>query len=561
VGCTARGSIPRSFEPPSGGFFNRHAFMTSHETLDDYQVLIPDLLASHARFQPRKEAVICGDVRRSWAEFDANISRVAHALAAQGLGRGDKVAVLMGNSVEILEVVFGIVRAGACAVPLSGLLTGDQLAALISDSGAVAAFATPEFQAKLDSASTAPGCLRAHLKVLHGAPVLPAGWKSLDDFVAHQPTHQPDVRLHQDDPFNIIYSSGTTGLPKGIVQTHRARLHWAFSNAIEMGFRDTSRALTTTSLYSNGTWLMMLPVLFAGGTLVVMPGFDVSRFLALLSEERITHTFLVPSQSLMVLSHPALEGFDRARDAAPLEVILSAGSPLRTETKRELIERFGPRVIELYGFSEGFASMLKPWHPAEKFNTVGTPVMGFEIRILDDEGRELARGEIGEIAAYGAGMMREYHGRPEETARLIWRDERRRTFIRSGDIGRLDADGFLSILDRKKDMIISGGFNVFPADIEQIVASHPAVQDVTVIGIPHERWGETPLALVILHDLQASASAPSKTDLMAWANQRLAKHQRLGALEFRTSFPRNALGKVLKKDLREPYWAGAGRTI
>ena len=188
---------------------------------------------------------------------------------------------------------------------------------------------------------------------------------------------------------------------------------------------------------------------------------------------------------------------------------------------------------------------------------MGAAVMGLRFRDLEDGGRALPRGEVGVVAAYDAGMMREYHGRPEETARLIWRDERGRTFMRSGDIGRLDTDGFLSILDRKKDMIISGGFNVFPADIEQIVAAHPAVQDVTVIGIPHDRWGETPLALVILREPESVDA----TTLMAWSNERLAKHQRLGALEFREAFPRNALGKVLKKDLRTPYWAEAGRTI
>ncbi|MEY4864175.1 MAG: hypothetical protein RLZ51_2270 [Pseudomonadota bacterium] len=531
--------------------------MSTHDTLDDAQVFITELFASHARFQPLKEAVVCGEVRRNWGEFDANISRVAHALLGAGLQQGDRVAVLMGNCVEMLEAVFGIVRAGGCAVPLSGLLTGDQLAALITDSGAIGAIATVDFQARLDTASTPAEGLRPGLRVLHGAAGPVAGWMPLADFLSGMPTGLPHVRLRQSDAFNIIYSSGTTGLPKGIVQTHRARLHWAFSNAIEMGFRDTSRALTTTSLYSNGTWLMMLPVLFAGGTLVVMPGFDVARFLGLLREERITHTFLVPSQSLMVLAHPALAGFEVARDAPGLEVILSAGSPLRSDTKRAVIERFGNRVIELYGFSEGFASMLKPWHPAEKFSTVGTPVMGFEIRILDDEGRELPRGEIGEIAAYGGGMMREYHGRPEATAQLIWKDERGRSFIRSGDIGRLDAEGFLSILDRKKDMIISGGFNVFPADIEQVVAGHPAVQDVTVIGIPHERWGETPLALVIARE----GIQVSPTELMAWANERLAKHQRLGAVELRSDFPRNALGKVLKKDLRSPYWVALGRTL
>jgi acyl-CoA synthetase (AMP-forming)/AMP-acid ligase II len=201
--------------------------------------------------------------------------------------------------------------------------------------------------------------------------------------------------------------------------------------------------------------------------------------------------------------------------------------------------------------------MLKPWHPASKFDTVGTPVLGFEIRILDDEGNDLPRGQVGEIAGYGAGIMKGYHGKPAETAKLVWRDERGRTFIRSGDIGRMDEDGFLTIVDRKKDMIISGGFNVFPKDIEEVVGRHEAVMDVTVIGIPHDKWGETPLALVI----RRPGAAATEAEVMAWANERLGKHQRLGGVEFRDDFPRNALGKVLKKDLRGPYWEGAGTKI
>jgi acyl-CoA synthetase (AMP-forming)/AMP-acid ligase II len=247
-----------------------------------------------------------------------------------------------------------------------------------------------------------------------------------------------------------------------------------------------------------------------------------------------------------VLADPAIE----TADTSSLQVMLSAGSPMRRETKRETIRRFGNKLHEIYGFSEGFATMLKPHHPESKFDTVGTPVLGFELRILDDAGRELPRGEIGEIAGYGAGIMKGYHNRPEQTAALIWRDARGRSFIRSGDIGRLDADGFLSIVDRKKDMIISGGFNVFPADIEQIVAGHPAVLDVSVIGVPHDKWGETPLALVVTKPGMTLEAA----ELKDWANARLAKHQRLVAVEFREEFPRNALGKVLKRLLRDPYW-------
>jgi acyl-CoA synthetase (AMP-forming)/AMP-acid ligase II len=315
-----------------------------------------------------------------------------------------------------------------------------------------------------------------------------------------------------------------------------------------MRFSDRSRALTTTSLYSNGTWLMMLPVLFSGGTCVVMPAFDPMAFSKMVADEKITHTFMVPAQFIALLQTDM-----GPYDLSTLEVILCAGSPLRRETKRQVIERMGDKLIELYGFSEGFATMLKPGAPADKFDTVGIPVLGFEVRILDESGQALGPGEIGEIAGYGPGMMSGYHGKAGETAALIWQDERGRTFIRSGDIGRQDEDGYLTLVDRKKDMIISGGFNVFPADLEEILGQHADVLDATVIGVPHERWGETPLALVILRP-GAIFDSPS---MLSWCNERLAKHQRLSNIETRPDFPRNALGKVLKRILREPYWVNA----
>ena len=314
-----------------------------------------------------------------------------------------------------------------------------------------------------------------------------------------------------------------------------------------MSFNSECKSLTTTALYSNGTWLMMLPTLFVGGTLHVMNGFDPKAFVNLVQKERITHTFLVPPQFSAILS---LENIQKDSFNS-LKTILSAGSPLRLDIKENILRRISENLFELYGFSEGFATMLKPYDQRKKFGSVGTPVLGFEIKIIDEEGKECSSNIAGEIAGYGAGMMKEYYGEVELTKDLIWTDNRGRSFIKSGDIGSLDEDGFLTILDRKKDMIISGGLNVFPVDIEEIVGKHPDVIDVTVIGVPHEKWGETCVALIIPKD----GAEIDCDEIKNWSNEKLAKHQRLDKVEVRVEFPRNALGKVLKRVLREPYWS------
>ena len=511
--------------------------------LDTAHIYIPDIFTRHGSDRATQEAVVCGEVRRTWRDFNGNMNRVANRLLAMEVGKGDKVGVLMGNSVDILEVMFGVVKSGACVVPISGLLTGEQMAHLLADSGACVVIASPEFIERLEPhRGTLTQMVSTGWIAVNGDS---PSWLGYTDWLGSSPSTTPAVVYDPDQDFNIIYSSGTTGLPKGIVQAHRARSHWAVSNAIEMGFRDHSRALTTTSLYSNGTWLMMLPVLFAGGTCVVMPTFNPTEFLATLASERITHTFMVPAQFIAV--QECVETPAGATDH--LEVMLCAGSPLRRETKRKAIERFGPVLYELYGFSEGFATMLKPGSPESKFHTVGTPVLGFDVRIIDDEGQVLGAGEVGEIAGYGAGMLSRYHDRPEATQAMVWLDDRGRTFVRSGDIGYLDEDGFLILVDRKKDMIISGGFNVFPADLEAVIGTHPAVLDCTVIGVAHPKWGETPLALVI----PRSDAQVSTDELKQWCNERLAKHQRLADLQWRDDFPRNALGKVLKRELRQAF--------
>ncbi|HYD69153.1 class I adenylate-forming enzyme family protein [Azospirillum sp.] len=512
-------------------------------TFDDINLFLPDVWAGHARRTPNKPAVVCGERRVTWAEFNGTMNRLANALLSSGLRRGDRVAVLVSSSVEAIEAMFGVVKAGACLIPCSSLLTPDQLAVLLNDGGAEFLIVSADLRHLIDPIRDRLPALRADGCI--GVGFEGGGWRSYTGFLEGASDAEPDVRFAMGDVFSIMYSSGTTGLPKGVVHTHRARQYFCVSNAVEMRFDSTARALTSTALYTAGTWLMVMPVLFVGGTLHIMPRFTPQDFLNTVARERITHTFIVPSQITMTLAETRLED----HDLSSLRTVLSAGSPLRPDLKAKVLSHLGHAFYELYGFTEGTSTLLRPEEHEAKFLSVGSPLIGQEIAIVDGEGRRLPPGEPGEIAGHGPGLLREYHGKPEETAAAIWRDERGRTFVRSGDIGRLDADGYLTILDRKKDMIITGGLNIFPADIEKVVSEHPDVLDITVVGVAHEKWGETPVGVAVLRD-GATATAD---ELLAWANARLAKHQRLTRLDIRAELPRNALGKVLKRELRKEF--------
>jgi long-chain acyl-CoA synthetase len=513
--------------------------------LDQPSLNVVDVISTHAKFRRTRTAFVCGERRVTWEAFDKRVSKVANALLDGGLNKGDKVALLTLSNIEALEILFGTLRAGGVIVPISALLQPEMIATLIEDSGSKFLFVASPLQALstpiLGSLGSIP---EKHRIAIHFKD---EAYQPYETFIAAAPETAPAVNLQNEDECNIIYSSGTTGLPKGIVITHQARSLVALATAVEYRVDSASTILITTPPFTNATWVILLPSVLAGAITVLMPSFSPQGFLETVQKERATHTLMVPTQYHVILELPDFEKYD----LTSLRIMISVGAMLPLPLKRRILEKMGPGLLELYGLTEGVGTALKPEDMQEKTGSVGTPLASTDIRIIDEEGNELPGGEVGEIIGYSPVMMKGYLNRPEATAEIIWRDERGRTYIRTGDMGRIDEDGFLYIMDRKRDMIVSGGLNVFASDIEEVFLQHPEVLDVAVIAVPHEKWGETPLALV----RPRTGAAATEDDLKAWANGRLAKHQRVDAVKLRgEDFPRNALGKVLKRQLRLPYW-------
>jgi long-chain acyl-CoA synthetase len=472
---------------------------------------ICELVRLHAAQRPDHAALLQDERRVTYGELDRRMDRIASGLQHQGVGDGERIAICAHNSIEYALLFLGALRAGVVPALIPPNLAPETIDAMAADSGAHALLREADLARLPD----------------HGAaPSEPA--------IA--PTHA----------FNIIYSSGTTGVPKGIVQPASMRWrHMQRGLANEMGPQATT--LIATPLYSNTTLVAFFPTLALGGAVVLMAKFDAGEYLELAGRHRATHTMLVPVQYQRILAVP---GFDR-HDLSSFRIKLSTSAPFAAELKREVLDRWPGGLVEYYGTTEGGATCILAAHlHPDKLHTVGPPGPGVELKLLDEDGREVARGEAGEVAGHSGAMMTGYHNRPEETAKAEWFDAGGKRFIRTGDVGRFDEDGFLTLIDRRRDMIISGGFNVFPSDLEAVLRAHPAVAETVVVGMPSARWGETPVAFVV-----PRAGGVESGELLAWANARLGKVQRLAAVELLAELPRNAIGKILKRTLRDA-WQG-----
>jgi long-chain acyl-CoA synthetase len=481
--------------------------MTPEGRLAEAFGTLGELVALHAARAPAGDALVQDARRLDYASLDRLSQRVAAGLRLRGLEHGDVLAICAPASIEYVVMFLGGLRAGVTVAPIPPTLTTAAIDGMIRDCGAKA--------------------------VYRGGAI--EEWTAGDEFTSRE--------IEPSDAFNIIYSSGTTGTPKGIVQPHAMR--WAhMQRGPAYGYSRDSTTLVSTPLYSNTTLVSLFPALATGGTVVLMPKFEASAYLALCERQRVTHAMLVPVQYRRLL---ALADFGRY-DLSSFRMKFSTSAPFAAALKAQVLERWPGGLIEYYGMTEGGGTaVLRAHEHPDKLHTVGQPAPGHDMRVIDERGRELPRGESGEIVGRSGSMMTGYHNRPEETAAVQWFDASGRRFIRTGDIGRFDAEGFLVLLDRSKDVIISGGFNIYPSDLEAVLASHPEVLEAAVVAKPSEDWGETPFAFVALR----RAGAIDAADLLRWTNERLGRMQRLAGLRMMEALPRNATGKVLKRELRD----------
>ena len=371
--------------------------------------------------------------------------------------------------------------------------------------------------------------------------------KPFDEWLAAPGAVPLPVTVEPESPFNLIYSSGTTGTPKGIVQPHGMRwMHML--RGIPYGYGPDAVTVLATPLYSNTTLVAFFPALGLGGTVVLMGKFDAAAYLALAERYRATHTMLVPVQYQRIM---ALPEFAR-HDLSSFRMKFSTSAPFPAVLKADVLARWPGGLIEFYGMTEGGGTCILEAHRhLDKLHTVGQPAEGHDMRVIDDYGHAVAVGEAGEVVGHSPTMMTGYHNQPRRTREAEWYAPEGKRFIRTGDVGRFDTDGFLTLFDRKKDMIISGGFNIYSSDLEAQLLEHAAVGEAAVIGVPSTRWGETPIAFVV----RRAGEDLSAVDLREWMNARVSKTQRLADLICVDELPRNALGKILKRELRERYFA------
>ena len=508
------------------------------------------IVAAHARLRPHK--IGTRDSRRTltFAQWNARACRLANGLRARGLKRGDRVALLAYNRVEWMEIYVALAKAGLVAVPLNFRLVGPEIRYIAEHCQARAFIVQDTLADRVEA-------LRDELDVaadawIHLGDTTPAGWTDYEALIAGSSAAEPGVDVQPTDPWALMYTSGTTGKPKGAIRNHHGNALMSLVTALDMSMTVDDTALLVMPMCHANSLNFLCTFTYLGATCAIddRKSFDPEALLATMAAQHVTFTSLVPTHYVMALGLPAAV---KARyDVSRVRKLMISSAPARKETKLAIMEHFAnSQLYELYGSTEaGWVTLLRPDEQIEHLGSVGREWTGSRpIRLLDTEGNEVPDGAVGELFSCTPYAFDGYLNDPVKTAEALRGD-----YCSVGDMARRDEHGFIHLVDRKSNMIISGGENVYPSEIEGVLARHPGVQDVAVVGVPHEKWGEAVHAVLVLRD----GAAVTEADVLAWCRDKMAGYKRPQSVSFMADadLPRTATGKIQHRLLRERLSAG-----
>jgi acyl-CoA synthetase (AMP-forming)/AMP-acid ligase II len=510
---------------------------------------LADIPRVHAAARGNQVAVDCEGRTLTYAELDRRSRQAAGLLAEAGVRPGERIGWLGRSTEAFFEIFFGAALSRVCLAPINNRLAVPEIAFILQDSGANLFFVTPSF---FETARQVVAQVDRPIRLIAvgGEAEGFEAYEALRDR-AQVPAFEPQ---DPGDDLLQLYTSGTTGLPKGV----------RLNNANYQSFLDLRTQVEGFDYGEDDTVLIVMPLfhvagtnisfsgLAAGGRVILLPEFSPGKVLELIGAEKVAHVFLVPAMINMCLQAPEIEG----ADLSSMKTVAYGASPIGEAVLAKATERFGCGFIQFYGMTEstGAGTFLKPAdHVGELLRSCGKPWPQMDVKILKDDGSEAETGEIGEIAIWGQMVMAGYWNREEATAQTVTSEG----WLKTGDAGFKDAAGYVFVHDRVKDMIVSGGENVYPAEVENAILGCPGVADAAVIGVPDERWGEAVKAIVVA----APGAEPAPEDVIAWARQRIAGYKAPKSVDFIEALPRNASGKVLRRELRKPYWEGRSRNV
>jgi len=500
------------------------------------KINIGEFLSRRSNLTPAREGLVCEDVRRTYKDLNDRANRLANAMKAIGIGYGDRVGLLALNEPEYYDMYFGLGKIGATLVPVNYRLAGPEIQYILSDCGSKVFVFGKEYTEVVDSIRNAIPA-KDFVAIFDDAPQ----WaKSYEALIGDASDEEPEIVGGDDDTLTILYTSGTTGRPKGAELTH-TYYYWNSVNLMAtLGLNIGETTMIALPLFHIGALAGPPYIVHSGGKAVLLRSLDPQRFLELLEEEKVNGFGSVPQLLDFLKWVPDFEKYDWSS----VRVILVYAAPVPVTLIKEY-EAAGIEVRQLYGLTEcNTGTVLDSENAIDKVGSCGKPFFHTDVRVVDDNGRDLGPGEKGEVLLRAPNVMKGYWNRPEDTAAAI-----KDGWLYTGDIAKMDTDGFLYILDRKKDMIISGGENIYPAEIEDALLNNPKIADVGVIGYPHEKWGEAVKAIVVVKE----GGTLTEKELIEWCQGRIGRFKIPKAVVFTDTIPRTPTGKILKRELREKF--------